>query len=107
MPVQRGKALDAYPNGERWGKGARDGTSLGSGIPKGATPLGRDFKGGTPLQAGCQGDGFGVPSARDVALATYNRAHYTFSYPHAPKVGFCTVISFVRKSGRERTGMAE
>src|SRR5277367_5379390 len=73
-----------FPTGARLGKGARDGTALVCGVPRGCFPLGRIPEGGTPLRRGFRGgtplpggharseagilrDGFGVPSARNIA----------------------------------------
>jgi hypothetical protein len=82
--VQRCRDAGAIPTGARLGKGARDGTALVCGVPRGCFPLGRIPQGGTPLRRGFRGanpcravaarseagilrDGFGVPLARNIA----------------------------------------
>jgi hypothetical protein len=47
--VQRGRNAGAIPTGARLGTGARGGTSLVCGVPRGCFPLGWIPQGGTSL----------------------------------------------------------
>ena len=55
VTVQRA-TVARFPPGARLGKGARDGTALVCGVPRGCFPLGRIPQGGTPLRRGFRGE---------------------------------------------------